>query len=105
MLEDRVDTKDRVAGVVTRRVWAGPDVDFSTLVAPSLDGRYLPFVDWNTGDLALRDLAAQFLTLAEKQTATAPLMIGHRLMGVSLSYTGDVTQGRIHSDRALALYA
>ena len=28
----------------------------------------------------MRELAAQFLTLAEKQRATAPLMIGHRLM-------------------------
>jgi predicted ATPase len=53
---------------------------------------------------ALRDLAAQFLTFAEKQTATAPLMIGHRLMAVSLLCTGDITQGRTHSDRALALY-
>ena len=33
---------------------------------------------------AVRELAAQFLALAEKQGATAPLMIGHRLMGVSL---------------------
>ena len=32
------------------------------------------------GDV-MRELAAQFLTLAEKQGATAPLMIGHRLMG------------------------
>ena len=31
-----------------------------------------------------RDLAAQFLTLAERQGATRPLMIGHRIMGTSL---------------------
>jgi predicted ATPase len=53
---------------------------------------------------ALRDLAAQFLTLAEKQTATAPLMVGHRPMAISSLYTGDIAQGRTHSDRALALY-
>jgi hypothetical protein len=35
----------------------------------------------------LLELAVQFLALAEKQTATAPLMIGHRLMGLSLSDT------------------
>ena len=35
------------------------------------------------GDV-LRELAAQFLALAEKQGATVPLMIGHRLMGISL---------------------
>jgi tetratricopeptide (TPR) repeat protein len=52
----------------------------------------------------IRDLAAQFLALAEKQGATVPLMVGHRLMGTSLLYTGDVAKGRIHYDQALALY-
>ena len=55
------------------------------------------------GDVC-RDLAAQFLALAEKQEATVPLMIGHRLMGTSLLFTGDITQGRAHYDQALALY-
>ena len=32
----------------------------------------------------VRELAAQFLSLAEKQGAAVPLMIGHRLMGASL---------------------
>ena len=50
------------------------------------------------------DLAAQFLTLAEKQTASVPLMIGHRLMGTSLVYAGDVAGGRTHLDHAIKLY-
>ena len=53
---------------------------------------------------ALRDLAAQFLALAEQQRATVPLMVGHRLMGVSLLRTGDIAEGREHLDRAIALY-
>jgi class 3 adenylate cyclase/predicted ATPase len=53
---------------------------------------------------ALRDLAAQFLALAEEQRATVPLTIGHRLMGTSLLLTGDIAQGREHFDRAIALY-
>ena len=61
---------------------------------------YLAF----NGD-AMRELAAQFLTLAEKQGATTgPFMIGHRLMGNSLFLTGDLTEGRAHFDQALALY-
>jgi DNA-binding response OmpR family regulator/predicted ATPase len=52
----------------------------------------------------LRRLAAQFLALAERQGATVPLMIGHRLMGTSLKCTGDVAESRAHYDRALALY-
>jgi predicted ATPase len=55
------------------------------------------------GDV-MRELAAQFLVLAEKQSATVPLMTGHRLMGVSLASTGGVAQAQAHFDRALALY-
>jgi class 3 adenylate cyclase/predicted ATPase len=53
---------------------------------------------------ALRELATQFLTLAEKQTATGPIMIGHRLMASSLVFTGDIVRGAAHYDKALALY-
>src|SRR5262249_48074418 len=52
----------------------------------------------------LRELAAQFLALAERQGAPVPLMIGHRLMGTSLKCTGDVALSRAHYDQALALY-
>ena len=38
-----------------RKVWSGPGTDI--LGEPSPDGRYLSFVDWITGDLAVRDLA------------------------------------------------
>jgi hypothetical protein len=44
------------------------------------------FVAFN-GDVAL-ELAAQFLALAEKQGAISPLMLGHGLMGTSLTCTG-----------------
>jgi predicted ATPase len=54
--------------------------------------------------IVIRKLAAQFLALAEKQKATAPLMIGHRLMGTSLLCTGYIVKGRAHYDDALALY-
>ena len=55
------------------------------------------------GDVC-RNLATDFLTLAEKQRATVPRMIGHRLMGTSLICTGEITEGRAYFDRALALY-
>jgi class 3 adenylate cyclase/predicted ATPase len=53
---------------------------------------------------ALRELAMQFLALAEKQRATGARMIGHRLMGTSLLYTGDIVKGRAHFDQAIAIY-
>jgi hypothetical protein len=53
---------------------------------------------------ALLTLAAQFLALAEKQGATAPLVIGHSIMGFSLFMTGSFVQSRRHYDHAIALY-
>ena len=55
------------------------------------------------GDV-MRELAVQFLALADKQRATGPLMMAHRLMGLSLLHTGDVVDGRAHLDRAITLY-
>jgi class 3 adenylate cyclase/predicted ATPase len=61
------------------------------------------FVAFN-GD-AIRELASQFLGLAEKQRATGPLMIGHRLVGSSLLFTADFAEGRTHLNAAIALYS
>ena len=55
------------------------------------------------GDVC-RDLAARFLALAEKQGTTVPLMIGHRVMGVTLVHTGHFEESRAHLDRAIALF-
>ena len=55
------------------------------------------------GDV-MRELAAQFLSLAETQGATVPRMIGHRILGVALLYAGDIVESRPHFDRAIALY-
>lgn len=43
------------SGIVSRQLWTGPQVD--TLGSVSPDGGWLSFVDWETGDLALRNLA------------------------------------------------
>jgi predicted ATPase len=55
------------------------------------------------GDTACA-LARQFLALAEQQKATAPIMIGHRLLGVTLLCMGDPAEGLSHIDRSLAFY-
>ena len=55
------------------------------------------------GDV-VREISGQFLTLAEKQGAAVPMMIGHRLVGAALLFTGDITQGRAHLDNTLASY-
>jgi predicted ATPase len=68
-------------------------------LAGAWSANYIAF----NGDL-IRELAAQFLALAEKQGTTGPLRIGHFFTGVSLMSTGDIAQGRVHLDRAIALY-
>ena len=60
------------------------------------------FVAFN-GD-TLRELASQFLALAEKQRAAVPIMIGHRLIGHSFVMTGSLVEGRAHYDQVIALY-
>ena len=62
---------------------------------------------WNAvpfnGDVC-RDLAAQFLALAAKQQATAPRLIGHRMMGHTLFHTGEFVEAKAHLDKGFALY-
>jgi class 3 adenylate cyclase/predicted ATPase len=50
------------------------------------------------------DLATQFLSLAETEGTTGPLMLGHQMIGISLQAKGDITEGRTHYDQAIALY-
>jgi class 3 adenylate cyclase/tetratricopeptide (TPR) repeat protein len=55
------------------------------------------------GDIC-RDLAAQFLTLAEKQRATGPLLMAHAIMGHTSLNEGDFNKAREHYDKGIALY-
>jgi Tol biopolymer transport system component len=43
------------SGVTYRQVWSGPKVEHGGTISP--DGRYLSYVDWETGDLALHEFA------------------------------------------------
>ena len=51
-----------------------------------------------------RDLAADFLSVAEKQRAAIPRMVGHRIMATSLLCAGELVKARLHFDQALSLY-
>jgi predicted ATPase len=53
---------------------------------------------------AVVELATQFLALAQKQIDALPIMIGHRLMGVSLLQIGQIEQAGTHFQQAIALY-
>ena len=42
-------------GLIVRKVWEGLDIDACGEISP--DGKYLSFVDWHTGDLAIYEIA------------------------------------------------
>ena len=44
------------------------------------------------------------LRLADKQRTSGPVIVGHRLLGASLSFAGDFLGARAHFDQAIALY-
>ncbi len=53
-----VTTNSRAStAMAVRKVWTGPGVD--TLGGISADGQYLSHTDWETGDLAVRDLTTE----------------------------------------------
>jgi DNA-binding winged helix-turn-helix (wHTH) protein/predicted ATPase len=53
---------------------------------------------------AMRELAAQFLSLAEKKGAPIPRMVGHRIMGYTTTLTGDPAEARAHFNHAITIY-
>ena len=61
------------------------------------------YVAFDDGEV-VRKLATEFMVLAEKERATVPLLIGHRVMGISLVWTGEIAEGRRHLDQVVALY-
>jgi Tol biopolymer transport system component len=55
------------AAKLARQVWSGPEVD--TEGAPSPDGRYLSYVDWDTGNLAVYEIpSGRRRPLSQKKT-------------------------------------
>ena len=81
----------------------GEPPEDSLLLFRVLLGAWVANVAAFNGDV-VHELAAQFQALAGKQSTTVPIMISHRIMGISLMFTGDLSQGRAHLDQAIALY-
>jgi class 3 adenylate cyclase/predicted ATPase len=52
----------------------------------------------------MRERAAEILALAEKQSSSAPQLLGHRLMGTSLVMRGEFETALTHLNQATALY-
>jgi predicted ATPase len=94
---------DRARLLIERAEVLGEPLEDPLMLFSVLYGFWVAsLVAFNGG--AILDLARQFLTFAEKQAETVPVMLGHRLMGTSLVVTGGLMEGRAHLDKANALY-
>ena len=96
-------TADRARLLIEQAEALGEPLEDPLLLYSVLYGIWVAnYIAFN-GDIC-RDLAAHVLSLAERQGATVPLMVGHRVMGVTLLSTGDFSKSRAHLDAAFALY-
>jgi predicted ATPase/class 3 adenylate cyclase len=69
----------------------------------------LLYGQWVTAIIGARmhttlEVAQQFMRLADQQADTAPILMGHRLLGITLVNQGEIVQGRAELERTLALY-
>jgi len=94
---------DRARLLVARAEALGEPPEDPLLLLSVLHGFWVASHVAFNGD-AVRDLAVEFMALAEKQGTVLPLALGHRLMGTSLLFLGEPVEGLAHLDRAISLY-
>ena len=100
------DTKaslDQARSLIEEVEALGEPLDDPLLLFSVLYGLWVASYNTFDGD-AVRERAAECLAAAEKQPDIAPLMVGRRLMGISLAHTGDLAEGRANLDNAWRLY-
>jgi predicted ATPase len=101
-----VETKeafDKARVMIEQAERLGEHIEDPLLLYSILYGFFIAKFANFDGD-AVCALAQEFLALAEQQKATAPIMIGHRLLGNSLLCMGHAGEALSHLDYALSLY-
>jgi predicted ATPase len=94
---------DQARALIEEAEARGEALDDPLLLFSVLYGLWV--ANYNTFDgNSVRERAGQFLAAAARQGTTVPLMVGCRLMGISLAHTGDLVAGRAHLDDARSLY-
>jgi class 3 adenylate cyclase/predicted ATPase len=89
---------DRARELIVETEATGTILHFSVLYGLWV-ARYL-----GGAPVAALEQAQQFLSLAQSQTQSGLLLVGHRLVGSALAFTGNFTAALSHLDRAVALY-
>jgi predicted ATPase len=96
-------TAERARLLIEQAEALGEPLEDPLLLFSALQGIWAAnYVAFN--GVVLRELAAQFLDLAEKKGAIVPLIVGHRIMGFTLATTGDFAGTLAHFDQSLGLY-
>ena len=94
---------DQARALIEEAEARGEALDDPLLLFSVLYGLWV--ASYNTFDgNSVRERAEQFLAAAGRQGTTVPVMVGCRLMGISLAHTGDLVTGRAHLDDARSLY-
>ena len=93
---------DQARSLIERAEALGEPPEDPLLLFSVLYGFWVANYVASNGD-GMRELAARFLVLAEKQGSTVLCMIGHRLMGISFTCGGHLAEGRAHLDQAISL--
>jgi predicted ATPase len=105
------------AVLIATRGWAAPEVeracararelctgeDLTPQLLAALYGLFLHHLYWSSKHVALQ-IAGEILRLAERQQDVAAEAVGHRCMGHSLLFHGQLRAALQHIERALALY-
>jgi class 3 adenylate cyclase/predicted ATPase len=76
----------------------------SPRLLPVLTGLF-QYQQHTSGPTASREIAQEVLRLAERHGDTAAMAAGHRALGASSLFCGDLTSAVHHLDRSLALYS
>ncbi|MBV8771373.1 MAG: adenylate cyclase, partial [Deltaproteobacteria bacterium] len=93
-----ISTLDRARQLIAETRSTGTDLHFFVLYG-------LCAVLYVAGDpRAMIEEANTFLTLAQSQPATGPVLVGHRLLGTGMMMMGDYTNASGHLEKACQLY-
>ena len=90
---------DRARSLIEHVEALGEPLDDPLMLFSVLYGLWVASYNAFNGD-AVCELAGQFLTAAEKQGASVPIMVGRRLTGISLFHIGDL---RLKEERILIM--
>ena len=90
---------DKARSLVEQAEARGEPPDDPLLLYSVLHGFWVANHVAFNGDV-VRELADRFMALAQTQGARFLLVLGHRLVGTSLLFLGDIVGGREHLDRA-----